>query len=97
MRVKALVGLVAIFASGCMTFQTRNSIFDLAEGEGSQASSGWGIFLIGGLSALLGAGCVWAFPRLQKLRQSLCDDSGPVKVAECSTIGAPSNDLANQV
>jgi hypothetical protein len=97
MRIKTLVGLAAMLASGCMTFQTRNSIFDLAEGERSQTSSGWGIFLIGGLSAVLGAGCVWAFPRLQKLRQNLQDDSEPVKIAESSAIPAPSNDLANQM
>ncbi len=96
MRIKPLVGLVAVFATGCMSFQTRYSLFDFAENEASKKSNAWAIFLVAGLSAALGAACVWGFPKLQKRIRSLRNSSQPVELADSLTISASTSDLANQ-
>ena len=93
MRIKAFVGLVALLASGCMSFQTRYSVFDFAENEASKKSNAWGFLLVGGFCAILGAVSVWGFPKLQKLIRSFRNNSEPAELADA--VSASTNDFAN--
>jgi hypothetical protein len=88
-----MVGLMSLFATGCMSFQTRYSLFDFAENEACKKSNAWGLLLVGGFCAILGAVCVWGLPKLQKLIRSLRNRSEPVELPDA--VSAPTNDFAN--
>jgi hypothetical protein len=89
MRRRAFIGLMIVFASGCITFQNRYSLVDFPDHEGSMQSPAWATILFAGVSVVLAAACVWGFLKLQKLKQSLRDTSEPVRMTDSFITAAP--------
>jgi hypothetical protein len=87
--MRALISLMIVFASGCITFQNRYSLVDFPDHEGSMQSPAWATMLFAGVSVVLAAACVWGFLKLQKLKQSLRDTSEPVRMTDSLTTAVP--------
>jgi hypothetical protein len=96
MRIKALVGLVTVFASGCMTFQTRYSLFDLPDNKASVNSTAGGTVLVATISAILAAACAWGFLKLQKPKHNLYDNVEPAEMADSLTVAGTTNHFTDQ-